>query len=129
MLVRTRLAMMMFLQYFVWGAWWVTLSTYLSNAKNDAGDRIFSDTFIGSAYGTSAIAAMITPFFVGMIADRYFSTERLLCVLHLLGAGLLWYLSTILSPDLFYFSLIAYFITYMPTLSLTNSLSFYHLND
>lgn len=101
MLVRTRLSVMMFLQYFVWGAWWVTLGTYLSTAKDAAGGRIFSDTFVGGAYGTSAIAAMITPFFVGMIADRFFSTERLLCVLHLLGAGIIWYLSTIFAPNRF----------------------------
>jgi nucleoside transporter len=129
MLVRTRLSVMMFLQYFVWGAWWVTLGTYLSSTKNAAGERIFSDTFVGNAYGASAIAAMITPFFVGMIADRFFSTERLLCVLHLLGACVIWYLSTVLSPDKFYIVLIAYFITYMPTLALTNSLSFHHLSD
>ena len=129
MLVRTRLSVMMFLQYFVWGAWWVTLGTYLSTAKDAAGGRIFSDTFVGGAYGTSAIAAMITPFFVGMIADRFFSTERLLCVLHLLGAGIIWYLSTIVAPQQFYIGLIAYFVTYMPTLALTNSLSFHHLID
>jgi nucleoside transporter len=129
MLVRTRLSVMMFLQYFVWGAWWVTLGTYLSSAKDAAGQRIFSDTFVGGAYGTSAIAAMITPFFVGMIADRFFSTERMLCVLHLLGAGIIWYLSTIVAPQQFYIGLILYFVTYMPTLALTNSLSFHHLSD
>jgi nucleoside transporter len=129
MLVRTRLSVMMFLQYFVWGAWWVTLATYLSNVKSADGHRIFSDTFVGSAYGASAIAAMITPFFIGMIADRFFSTERLLCVLHLLGAGFIWYLSTIVTPQAFYVVLILYFVTYMPTLALTNSLSFHHLSD
>jgi nucleoside transporter len=128
MLVRTRLSVMMFLQYFVWGAWGVTLATYLSNATAN-GKRIFSDTFVGDAYGTSAIAAMITPFFVGLIADRYFSTERLLCVLHLMGAGIIWYLSTIVSPQPFYIVMILYFVTYMPTLALTNSLSFHHLDD
>jgi nucleoside transporter len=120
---------MMFLQYFVWGAWWVTLSTYLSSATDASGERIFSDTFIGSAYGTSAIAAMIAPFFMGMVADRFLSTERLLCMLHLAGAGIIWYLSSVLSPDVFYFVLIAYFLAYMPTLALTNSLSFQHLRD
>src|SRR5215203_1657061 len=101
MLVRTRLLVMMFLQYFVWGAWWVTLATYLSNVKDADGERVFSDRFVGGAYGTSAIAAMITPFFVGMIADRFFSTERVLCALHLLGAGIIWYLSTIVTPQAF----------------------------
>jgi nucleoside transporter len=129
MLTRTRLSVMMFLQYFVWGAWWVTLGTYLSNARDLDGTRIFSDAFVGSAYGTASIAAMIAPFFVGMIADRFFSTERLLCVLHVVGAGILYYLATLKSPELFYGLLIAYFLTYMPTLALTNSISFHHLDD
>jgi nucleoside transporter len=128
-MVRTRLSVMMFLQYFVWGAWFVTLGTYLSNVRDSDAERIFSDSFVGDAYGTAAIAAMIAPFFVGMIADRFFSTERLLCVLHIVGAGLLYYLSTITAPQLFYFGLIAYFLAYMPTLALTNSISFHHLED
>jgi len=74
MAVRTRLSVMMFLQYFVWGGWWVTLVTYLSNARTLDGERIFADAFVGDAYGTAAIAAMIAPFFVGMVADRFFST-------------------------------------------------------
>jgi nucleoside transporter len=120
---------MMFLQYFVWGAWWVTLGTYLSTAQNSDGDRLFSDAFVGAAYGTASIAAMIAPFFVGMIADRFFSTERILFVLHVVGAVILYYLATLKSPELFYGVLIAYFLAYMPTLALTNSISFHHLND
>jgi nucleoside transporter len=129
MYIRTRLSVMMFLQYFVWGAWYVTLGTYLSNARDADGERIFSDRFVGDAYGTAAIAAMIAPFFVGMIADRFFSTERLLCVLHFVGAGLLYGLSAIEEPAWFYGGLIAYFLAYMPTLALTNSISFHHLRD
>src|SRR5262245_38094388 len=129
MLVRTRLSVMMFLQYFVWGAWWVTLGTYLSSAKGADGQRLFSDAFVGGAYGTASIAAMIAPFFVGMIADRFFSTERLLFVLHVVGAGLLYYIATLKSPEMFYGFLIVYFLTYMPTLAFTNSISFHHLDD
>jgi nucleoside transporter len=129
MLVRTRLSAMMFLQYFVWGAWWVTLSTYLSNVKDLDGTRVFSDKFVGAAFGTSAIAAMIAPFFVGMIADRFFSTERLLFVLHVVGAGVLYYLAGVQTPERFYSTLIVYFLAYMPTLALTNSISFHHLED
>jgi len=129
MLTRTRLSVMMFLQYFVWGAWFVTLGTYLSKAVGSDGERLFSDSFVGDAYGTAAIAAMIAPFFVGMIADRFFSTERLLCVLHLAGAAILSYLASVDSPTLFYGVLIGYFLTYMPTLALTNSISFHHLAD
>jgi len=72
------------------------------------------------AYGTSAIAAMITPFFVGMIADRFFSTERLLFVLHIAGSAILYWLSGVLEPMVLYWGMIAYFLTYMPTLALTN---------
>jgi nucleoside transporter len=129
MAVRTRLSVMMFLQYFVWGAWFVTLSTYLSTAKDASGARLFSDSFIGSAFGTAAIAAMIAPFFVGMIADRFFSTERLLFVLHVAGAAILYWLSGVVTPNVLYFGMIGYFLTYMPTLSLTNSISFHHLDD
>jgi nucleoside transporter len=128
-LVRTRLSVMMFLQYFVWGAWFVTLSTYLSSARDASGQRVFSDNFIGDAFGTAAIAAMIAPFFVGMIADRYFSTERLLFVLHVVGAFILYWLSGVTTPRVLYFGMIAYFLTYMPTLALTNSISFHHLDD
>jgi nucleoside transporter len=129
MLVRTRLSVMMFLQYFVWGAWGVTLGTYLSNVLAADRSRVFSDTFVGYAFGASAVAAMIAPFFVGMVADRYFSTERLLCVLHLAGAAVLWYLATMLTPQRFYLVIVLYFLAYMPTLALTNSLSFRHLAD
>jgi MFS family permease len=128
-MVRTRLSVMMFLQYFVWGAWFVTLGTFLLNAKTAEGARIFSDSFVGDAYGTAAIAAIIAPFFVGLIADRFFASERLLCVLHLAGAAILYYLSGLADPKLFYAGLIAYFLAYMPTLALTNSLSFHHLTD
>lgn len=127
--VQLRLSVMMFLQYFVWGAWFVTLGTYLSNASGDEGGRIFSDDFVGLAYGSAAVAAMIAPFIVGMIADRFFSSEKLLCVLHLAGAAMLYSFSTITNPTLLYAGLIGYFLCYMPTLSLTNSLSFHHLSD
>jgi len=128
-MVKFRLRVMMFLQYFVWGSWFVTLVTYMLNAKDESERRCFQDSLIGDAYGTAAIAAMIAPFFVGMVADRFFSTERILFVLHLLGAGVLYYVSTVQDPTLFYGSLIAYFLCYMPTLALTNSLSFHHLSD
>ncbi len=129
MLVRTRLSVMMLLQYFVWGAWYVTLSSYMASAINATGGRLFSDELIGQAYGTAAIAAMIAPIFVGMIADRFFSTERILAVLHLTSAILLYMVSCADASVTLYVGLLLYFLAYMPTLALTNSLSFHHLAE
>ena len=129
MSIRSRLSLMMFLQYFVWGAWFVTLGTYLATATGDGGERLFSDSLIGQAYGTSAIAAIVAPFFVGMIADRFLATERCLALLHLLGAALLYVVSRAHSSVTLYTALLVYFLAYMPTLSLTNSLSFHHLRE
>lgn len=126
--VRGRLSLMMFLQYFVWGAWFVTLGTYLSNLRTAAGERHFTDPQIGSVYGTAAIAAMLAPFFVGMVADRFFSTQQILAVLHLVGGGLLYWASTLNEFSLFYPAILGYFLCYMPTLALTNSLSFHHMS-
>ena len=127
--VRIRLFIMMFLQYFAWGAWFVTLGNFIGSNTGKGDGSFFAEGFIGIAYGTAAIGGMIAPFFVGAIADRYFSTERILAVLHITGAGVLYYLSTVSSQEMFYGTLIIYFICYMPTLALTNSLSFHHLDN
>ncbi len=122
LVVRLKLSVMMFLEYFVWGAWYVTMGTWL-------GSLGFSGEQIGLTYGTTALAAMISPFFVGMIADRFFATQRLLAVLHLGGAVALFYASTQTAFWPLYIAVLVHTLFYMPTLALTNSLSFRQMRD
>jgi nucleoside transporter len=116
--VRLQLSIMMFLNFFVWGIWFVTMGTYLTMGKigADGGQT-------GLAYGTQCLGAIIAPFIIGMIADRFFAAQKILGVLHLVGAALLYYISTQSSFGSFYSLLLTYMIIYMPTLALVNAIA------
>ena len=121
--VRLRLSAMMFVQYFIYGSWLVTLGTFLGTALK------FSGKEIGIAYGLPAIAAILSPFLVGMIADRFFATERVLAALHLVGAVLLFLATRQTTFAGFTGVFLAYTLCFMPTLALTNSISFDNMRD
>jgi nucleoside transporter len=121
--VGASLSVMMFLEYFVWGAWYVTMSTYMTIHLKS------SDVQIGAAYSALAIATMISPFFVGMIADRYFSAQKLMGWLHLIGAALLYLATRITDNTLFYWLILLYSLLYMPTIALSNTVAFNQMKN
>ena len=114
---------MMFLEYFVWGAWYVTMSTYMGTNLHSTGVQI------GAAYSALAIATMISPFFIGLIADRYFAAQRIMGILHLVGAILLFFATTVAINTAFYWIILFYSLLYMPTIALSNSIAFYQMGD
>jgi nucleoside transporter len=131
--LRLKLSVMMFLQFATWGAWFVIMGNYLDS-------RGFTKGEIGSIYGKMALGTIFAPLFIGQIADRFFSSERLMAVLHFLGAGLLYWMakidgpvelfSTIIEgPVLFYWVALLYALVYSPTLALSNSIAFTHVPD
>ena len=120
---RVKLSTMMFLEFFIWGAWFVTMGTYLTKTLSA------TDVQNGNAYATQSWGAIIAPFIIGLIADRFFSAQKVLGILHLTGAALLYYITTIPNFDGFFPVILAYMIVYMPTLALVNSVSFKQMTN
>lgn len=114
---------MMFLEFFIWGAWFVTLGTFLLNNLGATGAQS------GSVFSTQSWGAIIAPFIIGLIADRYFNAEKILGVLHLIGAVLMYQMYNASEISVFYPYVLVYMILYMPTLALVNSISFNQMND
>lgn len=120
---RIQLSTMMFFEFFIWGGWFVTMGTYLKSLPGT------TDVQVGVAYGTQALGAIIAPFIIGLIADRFFSAQRILGVLHLAGAALLYYASKQNDFASFYPIILIYMILYMPTLALVNAVSFKQMSS
>ncbi len=114
---------MMFLEFFIWGGWFVTLGIYLPNTLNSNGGEI------ALAYSTQPWGAIIAPFIIGLIADRFFNAEKVLGILHLIGASLMYLMYLATDFNSFYPYVLGYMIAYMPTLALVNSVSFNQMND
>ena len=121
--VKFQLSLMMFLQFFIWGGWFVTLGTFLGNNLNATGGQI------AMAFSTQSWGAIIAPVFIGLIADRFFNAEKILGFLHLLGGGLLYLMSITEDFSVFYPFVFVYMLLYMPTLALVNSVSFNQMKD
>ncbi|AFL86295.1 Nucleoside H+ symporter [Belliella baltica DSM 15883] len=121
--IRFRLSFMMFLEFFIWGSWFVTLGTFLGANLSATG------TQIATAFSTQSFGAIIAPFIIGLIADRYFNAEKILGLLHIIGGALMFYLFQSTDFVAFYPVLLLYMILYMPTLALVNSVSFNQMKD
>ncbi|MDI1305748.1 MAG: nucleoside permease, partial [bacterium] len=121
--IRLKLSIMMFLEFFIWGAWFVTLGTFLGNNLKATG----SET--AAIFSTQSWGAIIAPFIIGLIADRYFNAEKILGILHLVGAFLMYQMYQSEEVGMFYTYVLSYMILYMPTLALVNSVSFNQMKD
>src|SRR5688572_28729357 len=120
---RLKLSLMMFLEFFIWGAWFVTMGTFLDASLEASGSQI------SLAYLTQSLGAIAAPFIIGLIADQFFSAQKVLGILHLAGAALLFWVSTMETFGAFFPIILAYMILYMPTLALVNSVSFRQMNN
>lgn len=120
---RIKLSGMMFLEFFIWGSWFVTLGTFLGNNLKASGGET------AAVFSTQSWGAIIAPFIIGLIADRFFNAEKILGVLHLIGAVLMYQMYTATDVSLFYPYVLSYMILFMPTLALVNSVSFNQMKD
>jgi nucleoside transporter len=121
--IKVRLSAMMFFEYFIWGAWYVTIGTWLSSSLH------FSGQEVGLVAGTTAVGAIVAPFLVGLVADKFFATEKVLAVLHIVGSVLLMLTARQTSFAMVYVVLLLYCLCFMPTLALANSISFRQMSD
>ncbi|MFT6065499.1 MAG: nucleoside transporter [Paraglaciecola sp.] len=121
--IQFQLSFMMFLEFFIWGAWFVTLGTFMGNNLSATGAET------GMAYSTQSWGAIIAPFIIGLIADRFFNAEKILGVLHLIGAVLMYMMFQASDFTTFYPYVLGYMIAYMPTLALVNSVAFKQMKD
>lgn len=117
------LALMMLLEYFIWGAWYVTMGTYMPAHLHSSG------TEIGAAYSALAVATIFSPFIVGLVADRFIAAQKIMGILHLVGAVLLFLATQTLSNSLFYWIILLYSLLYMPTIALSNNVAFAQMTD
>ena len=121
--LKTRLATMMFLEYIIWGSWYVTISTYLTATLG------FSGTQAGAVFGTVSIAALISPFFVGLVADRFFATERVMGVLYIVSAVLIYLVTQVDTFPAVFGLMLGFCLCYFPTVALTNSITMQNVRD
>ncbi|MBL0741601.1 MFS transporter [Chryseolinea lacunae] len=122
-LLRIQLSAMMFLQFFIWGSWYGQMSKYLTNQLHATGDQV------GSVYAAFSFAMMASPFFVGLLADRYFAAQKVLGVLNLLGAAMLFVLVNTTDPDAFFWIMLVYCFTFTPTIALTSSIAMQQMSN
>jgi nucleoside transporter len=120
---RVQLSTMMFLNFFIWGSWFVTLGTFLTNNLNASGAQS------GNVFSTQSWGAIIAPFIIGLIADRYINAEKILGALHIAGAFLMYQMYSATDISVFYPYVLVYMILYMPTLALVNSVSFNQMGN
>jgi nucleoside transporter len=121
--LKTRLAVMMFIQYVIWGAWYVTITTYLTQTLQ------FTGTQAGLVFSTVSIASLVSPFFVGLVADRFFATERLMAFLYILSAALLYLVTQVTTFSGVFWLMLAFCLAYFPTVALTNSITMQSVKD